>query len=489
MSLPSVRRRVAVVGTGAIVADSHLPALRAHIDRTELVAAVDVDPDRLDAFRELAGGQVAGYASVEVMLDAVRPDLVLIGTPPSLHREQTVASLRAGAWALCEKPLCLSLAEYDEIAAAEAASGAYASVIFQHRYGSGSVLARELIASGALGTPLVAHCQTTWHPDVAYYAVPWRGRWATEGGGPTMGHGIHQYDLLLHLLGPWEEIRAMAGRLVHDTESEDVSTALVRFRGGALATVVNSVLSPDEVSRVRVDCADATVELTHLYGHRNDDWSYTPARACPRRTRCCLAHPAARRTQLAHGPAPAHSSTPTTPGSGPPGSGQEARDTLEFAAALYKSAFTGRPVRAGEIAVGDPFHTAMHGGHPDELSRRSTHERPRRACRACPPRSPRRSPRGRGRPAVKPARSLPQAERRSCATSTTATPRPSSPASRTGERLNDRTFAAAPGAHAGHRPRSGLEFPYEWGRRADATARAVAALAMPRTAPAATSPG
>ncbi|MCC9684718.1 Gfo/Idh/MocA family protein [Streptomyces sp. MNU103] len=277
MTSSSGRPRAAVVGTGASVVGEHLPALRAHADRVELVAAVDVDPGRLDVFRAEAGEGVAGFSSTEAMLDAVRPDLVLIGTPPSLHREQTVAALTAGAWVLCEKPLCLSLAEYDEIAAAEAVSGAYASVIFQHRYGSGAVRARELIRGGELGAPLVAHCQTTWHRDAGYYSVPWRGRWATEGGGPTMGHGIHQYDLLLHLLGEWEEVQAMAARLVHDTESEDVSTALVRFANGALATVVNSVLSPDEVSRVRVDCADATVELTHLYGHVNDDWVYTPA--------------------------------------------------------------------------------------------------------------------------------------------------------------------------------------------------------------------
>lgn len=46
----------------------------------------------------------------------------------------------------------------------------------------------------------------------------------------------------------------------------------------------------------------------------------------------------------------------------PPGSGREARDTLEFAAALYKAAFTGRVVRAGEIGPGDAFYEAMHGG-------------------------------------------------------------------------------------------------------------------------------
>ncbi|MFE0800337.1 Gfo/Idh/MocA family protein [Streptomyces sp. NPDC058812] len=364
MSPRPARRRVAVVGTGAIVTGSHLPALRAHADRAELVAAVDVDPARLDAFRAQAGGDVAGYTSTGAMLDAVRPDLVLIGTPPSLHREQTVAALKAGAWVLCEKPLCLSLAEYDDIAAAEEASGAYASVVFQHRHGSGAAHARDLIASGELGAPLVAHCQTTWHRDAAYYAVPWRGRWSTEGGGPTMGHGIHQYDLLLHLLGPWAEVRAMATRLVHDTESEDVSTALVRFENGALATVVNSVLSPDEVSRVRVDCADATVELTHLYGHRNDDWTYTPAR-----------HVAPERVAAWRSPAADVPSSHTAQlgavldawdaGERPPGSGRDARATLEFAAALYKAAFTGRPVVAGEIVPGDPFHSAMHGDHPD----------------------------------------------------------------------------------------------------------------------------
>ncbi|MFJ5263428.1 Gfo/Idh/MocA family protein [Streptomyces sp. NPDC088387] len=364
MSVPPGRRRVAVVGTGSIVSSSHLPALRAHADRVELVAAVDVDETRLDAFRAEAGDGVAGYGSVEAMLDAVHPDLVVIGTPPSLHREQTVAALKAGAWVLCEKPLCLSLAEYDDIAAAEEASGAYASVVFQHRYGSGARHARELIASGELGAPLVAHCQTTWHRDTAYYEVPWRGRWASEGGGPTMGHGIHQYDLLLHLLGPWAEVRAMAGRLVHTTESEDVSSALVRFESGALATVVNSVLSPDEMSRIRVDCAHATVELTHLYGHRNDDWVYTPAPDVdPARAAAWRAPaddvPSSHAAQLG-AVLDAHDR-----GVRPPGSGPDARTTLEFAAALYKSAFTGSPVHAGEIAPGDPFHRAMHGDHPD----------------------------------------------------------------------------------------------------------------------------
>ncbi|HCA86292.1 MAG TPA: oxidoreductase [Streptomyces sp.] len=364
------RLRVAAVGTGGIASGAHLAALRAHPERAELVAAVDVDPSRLAAFLQTAGNAgmpgVQGFADLGAMLDAVRPDLVLIGTPPALHREQTIQALKADAWVLCEKPLCLSLAEYDEIAAVEEAAPGYASVVFQHRYGSGAVHARELITGGALGAPLVAHCQTTWYRNRDYYSVPWRGRWASEGGGPTMGHGIHQYDLLLHLLGDWTEIRAMAARLVHDVESEDVSTALVRFDGGAVATVVNSVLSPDEVSRIRIDCADATVELTHLYGHQNDGWAYTPRSGLDDDARVTAWRTPAADVPSSHAAQLAAVLDAHERGVRPPGSGRDARRTLEFAAASYKSAFTGRPVYAGEITPGDPYYRAMHGDHSDQ---------------------------------------------------------------------------------------------------------------------------
>ncbi|MDQ0936062.1 Gfo/Idh/MocA family protein [Streptomyces turgidiscabies] len=359
------RIRAAVIGAGAIGRGSHLPALAqlAAEGEAEVVAAVDINADAVKAFCAESGIPHA-YTDLEQMLREQRPDLVTICTPPTLHREQTVAALRAGAWVWCEKPPVPTLADFDAIEAEEGLGGGpYASIVFQHRFGSASAHVRRLLAEGALGRPLVAHCQTTWYRDTAYYAVPWRGRWQTEGGGPAMGHGIHQMDLLLDLLGPWSEVRGMAGRLVHDVETEDVSTALVRFANGALATVVNSVLSPDEVSRIRIDCERATVELTHLYGHSNADWTITPAPDVPEAEVAAWRDfgadvPSSHLAQLRELVASMRA------GERPRSSGADGRTSLELITALYKSAFTDTTVRAGDIGPGDPYYAALHGGAP-----------------------------------------------------------------------------------------------------------------------------
>ncbi|MFI2780402.1 Gfo/Idh/MocA family protein [Streptomyces sp. ALB3] len=367
-SNPSRREpvRVAIVGTGAIARGSHLPALTAlgSGQPLEVVAAVDVDADSVEAFCADAG-IARPYTDLDRMLAEQRPDLVTLATPPRFHRDQTVAALRAGAWVWCEKPPCPSLEDFDAIEAEEGSgqNGPYASIVFQHRFGSGSRHVRKLLAGRAMGRPLVAHCQTTWYRDEAYYSVPWRGTWSSEGGGPAMGHGIHQMDLLLDLLGPWAEIRAMAGRLVHAVETEDVSTALIRFENGALATVVNSVLSPDELSRIRIDCERATVELTHLYGHRNADWRITPAPGVDSVEADAWRAfgpdvPSSHEAQLKG------LLDDLRAGRRPRSSGADGRKSLELVTALYKAAFTGGTVRAGEIGPGDPYYAALHGDAP-----------------------------------------------------------------------------------------------------------------------------
>ncbi|GAA2414749.1 Gfo/Idh/MocA family protein [Nonomuraea africana] len=342
--------RVAIVGSGGIAGACHVPALRGESRRAEIVAAVDVDEDRAKAFAA-EHGIPAAYASLSGMLDEERPDLVHICTPPFTHTAQVVECLEAGAWVWCEKPLCLSLAEFDAIAAAEGAAGPYSSVVFQHRFGSGAHHLRALLAEGVLGRPLVARCDTTWYRPPAYYDVPWRGTWASEGGGPTMGHGIHQMDMMLSILGEWEEVRAMAGRLDRDVETEDVSMAMVRFSSGAMASVVNSVLSPREESYLRFDFTEATVELRHLYGYANADWTSTSKAWNPPHD-----VPSSHAAQLGE------LLDAFERGERPPVSGTEARRTMELVTGLYASALTGAPVLRAELTRDSPFYHRLNGG-------------------------------------------------------------------------------------------------------------------------------
>ncbi|ACZ29924.1 oxidoreductase domain protein [Xylanimonas cellulosilytica DSM 15894] len=266
--------RVAIVGAGG-VAHLHAQAL-ADDDRVALVAVAEPDPARRTEFAARYGIPAA-YPDHGELLAAESLDLVHLCTPPHLHRRQALDAFAAGADVLCEKPPALSLVDLAAMEDAAAASDRRLGVTFQQRTGTAAAHVKRLLDDGALGRPLLAQCQTLWHRDVGYYAVDWRGTWASEGGGTTFGHGIHQLDLLTHLLGDWAEVDARLWRLARDIEMEDVSTATIRFANGAVAQAASSVLSPRETSVIRLDTTLATVEVEHLYGHGAANWRITPA--------------------------------------------------------------------------------------------------------------------------------------------------------------------------------------------------------------------
>lgn len=349
--------KTAIIGTGGI-ARAHVSAIRDQGERLSLEAAVDIEADRIEQFcqtYEIPGA----YTDSATMLAEVQPALVHICTPPGIHTRLIIQSLEAGAWVLCEKPLCASLAEMDEIEAAEARTGNYCSSVFQWRFGSAGRHLRRLIDDGSLGRALVANILTVWHRTHDYYAVPWRGRWETELGGVSMGHGIHAMDFLLYLFGEWEEVRAMMGTLDREIEVEDVSMASVRFARGAMANITNSVLSPRQESYLRFDFQKATVELSHLYSYVNASWRYTFLDENDELLKASAELPdeeaASQSTQLKT------ILDAREQGERPPVSGPDVRPTIEFLSALYKSAFTGRAVERGEIDRNDPFYHALNG--------------------------------------------------------------------------------------------------------------------------------
>jgi predicted dehydrogenase len=365
--------RAALVGTGSI-GDAHVNAVEATQGRVTLDAAVDLDATRVKAF---ADRHDIKHASTDLaqMLREVKPDIVLIATPPAEHARMSIAAMEAGAWVMCEKPLCASLDELDQIQATEARTGCYTACIFQMRFASSTAHVKRLAASGQLGRPLVGVCNTLWFRDPAYYAVPWRGRWETDFGGPTTALGIHAMDHFLHLMGDWTEVRAMAGTLDRAIEVEDISMALVRFKNGAFGSIVNSALSPRQETYIRLDYQRATLELKHLYAYTRDNWTLTPVPPVENDSLLQTWQSFPPDVGSTHGAQLNALVADMDANRRPLTSGEEARRTLELLTAIYKSAYTGEIVKRGTIRPGDSFYTAMHGnrapqrtkGQPPEL--------------------------------------------------------------------------------------------------------------------------
>ncbi len=359
--MPSSRPpyRAAIIGTGGI-AHAHAAALTELSERARLVAVADVDRTRAAEFADRFSVPHV-FSDPKALLESEKLDLVHICTPPQTHAPLASMAMQAGVTALVEKPTALSLREMDQLAAVQEQTGSRVLTVFQHRYGAAAVRLRRLVRADALGRPLVATCETLWYRPDEYFDVPWRGRWDVEGGGPTMGHGIHQFDLMLSVLGSWSVITALAERQARPTDTEDVSVAAVRFGNGALATVVNSLLSPRETSRLRFDFEHATVELEHLHGYREEHWRFTPA---PGHDELSALWTGGDEPDLDSGHRLQIEAIfdAWDTGQEPGVSLRDARRTLELAAATYASAFRGVRIAAGELTDDDPFALSMDGG-------------------------------------------------------------------------------------------------------------------------------
>jgi predicted dehydrogenase len=199
-----------------------------------------------------------------------------ICTPPYLHAAQTLQVLEAGKHVICEKPLCGSLEEADRVVAAEKRSGRRVMPIFQYRFGHGVQKLRRLVELGIAGRAYLTTVETAWRRRPAYYAVPWRSRWATELGGPVVNLAIHAHDLLYYVLGPARTVSAHLTTLVNPVETEDCAAVALEMADGSLSTLAMTTGSSHEISRHRFCFANLSAESnTAPYRSSHDPWTFT----------------------------------------------------------------------------------------------------------------------------------------------------------------------------------------------------------------------
>jgi predicted dehydrogenase len=232
--------RAGVIGCGDISA-LHIGALTT-LPGVELAAVCDIDPARLDAAARATGA--APYPDWAALLDDAGLDVVHVCLPHHLHAPVAAAALERGIAVLTEKPVADSRQAAAELLATAHASSATFGVCFQNRYNEPVRVLRRMLVDGELGTPLQAAATVIWHRTPEYYeASPWRGRWASAGGGLLMNQAIHTLDLAQWLLGDVVRVDGSAAtRLLGDTiEVEDTAEMLLTHDSGATTAFYGSL--------------------------------------------------------------------------------------------------------------------------------------------------------------------------------------------------------------------------------------------------------
>jgi predicted dehydrogenase len=202
-----------------------------------VVAVVDVDIDRARSFAA-AHAIPHAYPDADQMLGSGL-DAVTVCTPHGAHEAGVLAAARHRTHVLCEKPVALTVAQAHRMTAATAAAGVRFGVLFQRRFWPAAMRVRRAIDDGRLGTPICGGVVVRLNRDADYYAEPWRGRLATEGGGVLMTQAIHHVDLLQWFMGPVRRVTGRCATLVHKglIEVEDTAAAVVEFASGGIATI------------------------------------------------------------------------------------------------------------------------------------------------------------------------------------------------------------------------------------------------------------
>ena len=229
-----------------------------------------------DASDEMAADAAARYGFEKStgdwrrLVEDPNVDIVDITSPNVMHHEMALAAIEAGKHVYCEKPLSVTLAEAEQMAAAARKKGVKTMVAFNNIKTPAAMLAKQLIDRGDIGQPMRFR---GWF-DQGFFNDPdlpfsWRCTRRDAGSGALGDLGSHVISVAQYLLGPVESVIAQSqtffptrpvprggsgygAKAGNDApramvENEDQIQALVRFKSGAGGTIEASRVAAGKV--------------------------------------------------------------------------------------------------------------------------------------------------------------------------------------------------------------------------------------------------
>lgn len=223
------RLRIGLIGAGRM-GRSHAT----HVTKSSDAEIVGI-ADPMDATLARALG-VPCFESYQELIDAVKPDAVIIATPNDTHVETATYAIEKGIPCLLEKPVGVNLEEVSGLAATVRRTGVPVLVGHHRRHHPFIAAAKKTIDSGVLGDILAVNALWLTMKPEAYFDS-WRRH---TGAGVMMINLVHDLDILRYLIGEISEIHALKSNRVRQFEVEDTAGLLLQFETGTIGTLIGS---------------------------------------------------------------------------------------------------------------------------------------------------------------------------------------------------------------------------------------------------------
>ena len=282
--------QVGIIGVGGIGRHYHIPSYL-RCENVQIAAACDISDEALEQVKAQYGIQCLSCDYLE-LLESNDIDIVSVCTSNDMHYPVVMAAIDKGLDIYCEKPLALTVAEAQEMYEAAEENGTKTGVNFSHRRTPAAQLAKEIIASGALGNiHYVSAVYAAGAPDYANRPGTWRNDRSRAGYGGLGDMGSHMIDMMLWWLD--SDIEAVAAqmstvvkeRISRETgkpvpvTTEDQGNFLVRYANGALGYFCGSYMFTGRGYDQRVEVYGSEGGLMYNQQHPYELDVYLPADA------------------------------------------------------------------------------------------------------------------------------------------------------------------------------------------------------------------
>ncbi|HHY55885.1 MAG TPA: Gfo/Idh/MocA family oxidoreductase [Chloroflexi bacterium] len=209
--------------------------------RSELAAVASRDAGRAAAYA--AEHQIPrAHGSYEALLADPDIDVIYLSLPNGLHAEWAIKAMQAGKHVLCEKPLVVSMAEFDAVESAARASGVTIFEAFMYLHHPQTRQALDLVRSGRLGRLQLIN---SWFN---FYLPPERAAnvrlRADLTGGAAWDVGVYPNSVAITMLGEGAPVEVWAQQTIGESGVDVSMVAQLRFAGGAVAQLSTGFRTP-----------------------------------------------------------------------------------------------------------------------------------------------------------------------------------------------------------------------------------------------------